>query len=387
MPEVAKSERLDFFTSVLQALLLPEGERKEVVKVLVAGELEPLFQKGYRVSEGLRAIEGKLRHAPLDGVNLRGIVTEAWSEYLQRNHSDKLQGLTLGHHAGALLRSVKEHDESRDFRFGVRPLDGAIGGGLRPGELGVLVGSPGSMKTSLALHGVERYLDGGGKVLFFSLDMPPQEIIRRRLQARLKCPSWKVDELIRQGDPRIPEMLRAMEREDGGRFLLIGNDEGERVTLERVVDLTETIVPNLVVIDYLTLLRGPKQSDLEAVNESMPRLKDLGQRSGVTFLLLSQMGRGSRTEQAAGKIGGHSKGGGIVEELCHVEVELLRDVPETEGESPRIVATVAKTRRGVAGASFELEYDGPSMTFTGWGWKVARERPQRPVFTAPGGPA
>ena len=111
----------------------------------------------------------------------------------------------------------------------------------------------------------------------------------------------------------------------------------------------------------------------------MPAIKDFAEECQVPVILLSQMGRTSRSEQNSGKMGGHAKGGGIVEELCTVEIELIRE-PSSEGRKPEIVATVIKTRRGEAGKSFFLEYVGKSMRFTGNSQKAERQTGRKAIF-------
>ena len=101
------------------------------------------------------------------------------------------------------------------------------------------------------------------------------------------------------------------------------------------------------------------------------------------MVILSQMGRASKQLQASGSPTlGSAKGGGIVEELANAQVDIFKDAPVNELALPRIVATVAKTRRGVAGRSFELEYDGRTMSFTGKAVPVRRLKAQKPVFAS-----
>lgn len=84
---------------------------------------------------------------------------------------------------------------------------------------------------------------------------------------------------------------------------------------------------------------------------------------------IAQMSRVSRTDQASGHKGGHSRGGGIIEELAYTEIELeKRHLPEGEffeGDPSPVIATVAKARHGVSGASYFLEKNGLTMSFTG----------------------
>jgi hypothetical protein len=136
--------------------------------------------------------------------------------------------------------------------------------------------------------------------------------------------------------------------------------------------------PQLVVVDYFTRLKQPGQSDLEFVEGAMPKILSFAHQYQASFLILSQMSRVSRAEQASGRSGGHSKGGGVVEELAHTEIELFQ-IP-VENDKPMIIAAVTKARRGIAGQYYSLEYDGPIKRFTGGARKMAKRTQKKPIF-------
>ena len=371
---------LETSLSRVMATVRDPKEREEILTSLISGHAQSLFDQGAKPQRVHPTIEAEVKHLTLR-LNIRKIISTAWAEWLQRNEPERFSEFDPQSHLNALISNIKSFDDSSIFDFAISQLD-SVWGGLVPGEIGVLAGAPGSMKTSLAIRGMEAYLSrNAGKVLFFSLDMEPPVIVKRRIQSRLKCNDFTVDGLIRAGSDKIPNAVKSINDMDNGKFLLVGNDEKTH-SFDDVVRKVEMTTPNLVIVDYLTLLREPRESDLECVNRVLPELKRLAQSSKITLFILSQMGRGSRTEQANGKIGGHSKGGGIVEEIVNAEIELLKDLPTSQGGQARIVASIGKTRRGENGRSFELGYHGPSMTFDGTATEVRVERKQKAVFTS-----
>jgi len=357
-------------------------ERTSALYALLWSQAESLFAKGLNPAAATKAIRAEIAHLRVNAtIDLHRAVNDAWDGYLQeRSNYAGLRALKTRTHADSLIETLRSFDESQVFKVGIATLDSAWGG-VHPGEIGLIVGAPGSMKTSLILGGVEHYLRRkAGRVLFLSLDMSAQEIVRRRIQRRLDCIGSEVDRLVRGNSPRIGEALADIAETDGERFFLTDNSEKQH-TLKDTLGLIGTLAPQLLIVDFLTLLRAPGQTDLDAVNLAVPALKQAAQTTATAVVLLSQMSRASRSEQAAGKSGGFAKGGGIAEELAHSELELLQDAPLFAGEPPRIIATIAKTRRGVRGASYQLGYDGPSMVFSGSAVRVKRERPQKPVFS------
>ena len=357
-------------------------ERRNALYALVWSQAESLFATGFSPAAAAKEIKSEIAHLRVNArIDLHRAVNDAWDAHLQeRSNYAGLRALKTRTHADSLLETLRSFDEAQVFKVGIPTLDNAWGG-VHPGEIGLIVGAPGSMKTSLVLGGVELYLRRkAGRVLFLSLDMSAQEIVRRRIQRRLDCTGFEVDRLVRGNSPQIGEALADIAETDGERFFLTDNSEKQH-TLKDILGLIGTLAPQLLVVDFLTLLRAPGQTDLDAVNHTVPELKRAAQNNGIAVVLLSQMSRASRSEQAEGKSGGFAKGGGIAEELAHSELELLQDAPLSTGEPPRIVGTIAKTRRGVRDASYQLHYDGPSMTFTGSAVRVRRERPQKPVFS------
>jgi len=285
-------------------------------------------------------------------------------------------------HLAALEKEVKSWGDSYSFELGISLLDSAWGG-LMPGELAVLVGAQGAMKTSLALHGMVTFLQRNplGSVLLFSLDMTPAEMSARFLLRDLGVSLNELYGMMRSNHMQYREAKGRFDAWEGGRLKILGNSYRNRWTIDGVEKQAAMRLPSLLVIDFLTCLKRPGQSDLEAVEEIMPRLQGITQKLGIKTLLLSQMSRLAKTDQAKGAVGGHSKGGGIVEELAHAEIELLKDAPESEGEQPKIIATVTKTRRGVNGSSFALDYKGRSMEFTGSAQRVQRDKDRKPMFS------
>lgn len=278
------------------------------------------------------------------------------------------------------LNKVSCWSEESAFFFDIPALD-EITGGVQPGEMMALAGAQGSMKSSLLLNGIENALSRGMKVMFFSLDMTPGEIQERRLQRRVKCRQYELHEMVRRKDPVLRKIIDEMTTWDRLRFDMFGNDMTSSPAsgdwnIDDLVEQVKLAMPDVLAIDYLTLLRRPKQSDLECVNEVMPKLKRLTQSFDIRTIVLSQMGRASKREQFSGIIGGHAKGGGIVEEMVHSEIELFKDLPLDDSEPAPIIASITKNRRGPSGRSYRLSYDPKCMCFTGASIRVVRANKQ-----------
>ena len=280
-------------------------------------------------------------------------------------------------HLRQLETEVRGWSSTEGFGFGINELDTAYGR-LFPGEVLAVVGAPGSMKTTLALSAAEWFLlsQTAGKVLFFSLDMPARTVMARRLMREMDCYYYDLLRRIREGDESVTQAKRRLAAYDKGRFVLIGK-QPRPYSWQQISDITVQAAPELLIIDYLTLI-GTYRSELEAVYDLMPKIKALADNSGIAVILLSQMGRGSRSAQRSSS-GGHAAGGHYVEDAVDVEIELLKEDSEEEGKSV-VVATVTKTRKGRSGGNFALDFNPRTLSFGSTAQSVRRTKPNTKVF-------
>lgn len=395
-PEIKPESEDDHVTRVVAVIRelissMPYDEGLFVVEQMIESETKMLYGRGQKapdIAAYVRDITDRVGF-PLSEQALRRAVTRAITEEVA---SAGRLDFTATAYVRRLKEEVKRWDDADKFSFGIDELDSSFGR-LLPGELLVLVGAQGSMKTSLMLSGVEHYLQSNpnGTVMLFSLDMAPEVIAERLLQREMRTTADRVRWHVKNETEVFKCAMKKIRERCADRLLVYGSatptaqllGTSSRMTIDGIKNEIETYMPSLVAIDYLTLLRKPRQSDLDCVNEVMPTLKEMAQRYGIMFLLLSQMGRASKQLQASGSLfSGSAKGGGIVEELANAQIDLFKDAPIDPYGAPRIVATVSKTRRGVAGRSFELAYEPESMSFTGQAKPVRREREQKPIFKA-----
>lgn len=281
------------------------------------------------------------------------------------------------------VSEIKHYLPGMGFRFGIDKLDKHIGG-VMPREILVLTGHQGSMKTSLVLSGVDNALSRHMTVLFFSLDMAPDVLQERRLMRYMGKSQAQLIQLSRLKDSEVDKAACNLAFQDDGCLIIEGNDyngSGMKWNVYSIAEEVEKVRPHVLVIDFITRLRSGKQSDLECVNEAMDVLRGVTQKCGVRTILLSQMSRTAKLDQKIGNMGGHSKGGGEIEDAADYEIELFKDISEYS-KNGRIIATVTKSRKAQDHTSFELGTDMSSMKFTGEAIEVRRlsKAAGKPVF-------
>ena len=174
--------------------------------------------------------------------------------------------------------------------------------GWHPGDLGIVAGRPGDGKSALAYSFLETCAMNGGVSVAFSLEMPGEQWAMRALASRgridgtnlraahmnafewqrlagavadlQKLPNFHIDDTPNLHIAALPGKLRRLRK----RFNRL----------------------DLVVIDYLQLMRGHKTNSREQeIGEISRALKGLAKEMGVPIIALAQLNRD--IEKRAGK--------------------------------------------------------------------------------------
>lgn len=169
-------------------------------------------------------------------------------------------------------------------------------GGYNGGDLIVIAGRPAMGKTALALSLTKDFAAIGGRALFLSLEMSNEQLAKRYLSIIGSIPNYKV----RNG---------ALKEHDIDRLCNIANSQTVNFFVD---DDPETSINDikakvklhkakhgldLLVIDYIQLIRGTKQNREQEVAEISRNLKLLAKELNITIIILAQLSRASETRQ------------------------------------------------------------------------------------------
>jgi len=349
---------------------------------IIRSEAESLIlQEGFKPLEALKIMR------ELNGATAPRIPDSELTKALTGFVRGRLKGMDrtgeLPQNARAMFKAA---ESELSMQRGVEPVrlhvpivDDALGSGLYPGFVCGIVGHEGSLKSSLALHMAERNVWGNPAVrcLFCSLDMTGEMLAFRRISRYLNCHEATVREMASAGSPDYLRAKEEIERRDDGRLFFCGGP----LTLTGLADQMNLTLPNLMVIDYLTRIEVPGETDqFKALKKTIDGIRELRDQTKAVFVILSQMSRSSKLAAKSGQTGSHAFGGSIVEHLLDVELELCLDEPLEEEQQKRLITTVTKNRFGPSGLSFEIEYEGKAKRITGKAWRLRREKRAKPAF-------
>jgi replicative DNA helicase len=257
------------------------------------------------------------------------------------------------------LRHIKRVDEFR-FITGLLPLDKALRGVL-PGEVMTIAAYSGTFKSALLQYLLLRSArETGLYSLLFSLEMPAVKLFEREASMQSGVNGFTI-EYKWKNEPTSAEDIHRKCREGGSNRLIIC--ERPRLTIEQIaryIDATRRKYGEIgaVGIDYLGLMAAPGKTLFERTAYLCPELKNLAKAKNVPLVVLSQVSRDSIKHNA--EIEAHSaKGGGDVEASADFMLGLYQD------KDNQLVLKILKNRNGMAGESFQVNIDKPSLQFKG----------------------
>jgi replicative DNA helicase len=269
--------------------------------------------------------------------------------------------------AGDLLMDVMAQIESPKpwMPTGVNRLDYYLDGGLRGGEVMVLAARPRVGKSALALQMALHVAEAGHPVVIWSLEMRPEQWMRRALSALSAVPLKKV----RQGIDTMSdyEMSCIAEAARILNALPLIFAPPSCPTDPKSFDLEtakHTILhgAKLVIVDYVQLMDPPhgafsRENEVAQISKG---LKRTAMKRDVPILMLAQIRR-----DAEGKVPTLSdlRESGSLEQDADEVLFIHRETdPETHVLKDRGMLVLAKNRDGESG-SFPVTYNWQRYRF------------------------
>ena len=202
--------------------------------------------------------------------------------------------------------------------------------GFLPGRLYVMAARPGMGKTALSLNIAENAASQGD-VLFFSLEMPKNELCMRLAARKTGINVSKQsrghindNDLSRLVGSKMPTSLYVLEN---------GKNISEIVTVSRRFARAKDA--KLIVIDYLGLIEGDKRMQkVHQIEEITTRLKSLSKQLNVPILLLSQLSRGVEMRDCKKPVLADLRDSGAIEQDADVVMFIYREAYYLSKEEP-----------------------------------------------------
>ena len=210
--------------------------------------------------------------------------------------------------------------------------------GFNEGDLVIIAARPAMGKTSLVLNTALQNIQRGVGVIFFSLEMPAEQLMMRLLSAKTKIALQNV----RKGDlndKQWSDVSKAFE--DLNTKKLFVDDSGSvninqlRARVRKIAGNPENNI-KMVIIDYLQLMQGTSsKARHEEVSEISRGLKLLAREMNVPIIALSQLNRGLESRPDKRPMLSDLRESGSIEQDADIIMFVYRDDVYKERDEAR----------------------------------------------------
>ena len=233
-------------------------------------------------------------------------------------------------------------------------------GGIEKTDLCFIAARPGTGKTAFSLNLIERLLKQDKKVVFFSLEMSEEQVIRRLFSTKSKTPMQNLKN--KDCDKYAVALASAADwfvRKEKNFFVY----DSPRTTVQKVKNccmLKKDI--DVIVIDYLGYLKPSKnfKNLNEAIGEITGDLKALAKDLKVPIICLAQLNRAVDTRADNRPMMSDLRDSGSIEQDANQIVFLFLE--DKNDENSNVGAYVAKNRDGGRGTVL-MNFDRNTQTF------------------------
>lgn len=265
-----------------------------------------------------------------------------------------------------VVKQILSGEEEPGLSTGFPTLDDRLQG-MRPGQMIVLAARPATGKTALVLQIADHVADAlDVPVLFFSMEMKSESLIRRMISRRLEIPGQYLRRPDRLGDYQRSEMHRL--QLPANLHLVDATDltPGDLRSRSRRMKQAEGV--GLVVVDYLGLIGDEQveQNKAVAVAKISRAMKAMALELDVPVILLHSLSRSSQHEQRPPDLHDLRDSGAIEHDADVVLMLHPAKKPDPNQKQPparEMFLLIRKNREGST-ASVRMAFHGGHQKFT-----------------------
>jgi replicative DNA helicase len=210
--------------------------------------------------------------------------------------------------------------------------------GFNSGDLIIIAARPAMGKTALVLNMALKNVEAGKGVIFFSLEMPAEQLMLRMLSAKTSIPLQN----LRKGDMDDQQWTNLSGAFDDLNTKKLFVDDGGSININqlraRVRKLAQNEANNikLVIIDYLQLMQGTGNKDRhQEVSDISRGLKMLAREMKIPIIALSQLNRGLENRPDKRPMLSDLRESGAIEQDADIIMFVYRDDVYKERDEAR----------------------------------------------------
>lgn len=210
--------------------------------------------------------------------------------------------------------------------------------GFNEGDLVIIAARPAMGKTALVLNMALKNIERGKGVIFFSLEMPAEQLMLRLLSAKTSIPLQS----LRKGDMDDSQWANLSAAFDDLSQKKLFVDDGGSVNINQLRARVRKLAQNeennikLVIIDYLQLMQGIGTKDRhQEVSDISRGLKMLARELKIPIIALSQLNRGLESRPDKRPMLSDLRESGAIEQDADIIMFVYRDDVYKERDEAR----------------------------------------------------
>jgi len=338
---------------------MPEREAALIISGL--SEIEPSFgsieylsekvEELYGLREVIKVASTAIQSALKPGAKSSEVIDEIQASAMSIGIRKKSEGSTIEEIAKEEGHGIADKIDSGKQSFGIMtgiPFLDKWTGGFKPGQLIVVGARPSQGKSALAIGFVRAFCEAGKRVSLFSIEMTKREIYTRYLSMFTGIPmvDWETAS-GRANHDDLGDVYSKVRPWD----LRVYDEDIE--TEAKIIRIARRDCPDVVVIDYLQLMRSAQKEDKRnAALGNITRALKVYAKCGATVILLSQINRNADKRDDPCPLVSELKDSGSIEQDADIIIFPFfkkAQTGEIQQETQPSFLCVAKHRNGPTG--------------------------------------
>lgn len=232
--------------------------------------------------------------------------------------------------------------------------------GIHKKKLTIIGSRPGHCKSTFSLALAYNLAKNKKKVLFISLEMPPEDIMERLFAYEMLIDNRM---LLRGHFPDFQQEWKDFLAKISSMNLMISDLIGKTTAeIQKLLDLL-LIKPDLVVIDHLQEIKSGEKDKKKTIDEYLDFLRTMAIRHNFAIIVCSQINRLSQDDKSKEPQLHQLKHSGAIEEKADMVYLLHWPYKYSSQDIHPFQINLAKNRNGPTGY-IKLKYYPEIYTFT-----------------------
>ena len=300
------------------------------------------------------------------------MIAQAENMLVKIHHkSERLQVHSINDMMAELLNRL-DGDKPKALPTGFKDLDSILDGGLRPGELIVLAGRPGSGKTTLGMCIAQNVVLQSSKPVFvFSMEMTREALAERVVASVAEIEAYKLRRENAFNEYDYTKLTSAIGLLSKGYIRVCEAGGLKPSEIRSVARRAKRENPDLalILVDYLQLMRSDTKYEnrVNEIGECSGALKALAKEMNIPIIALAQLNRNSvKSGEVKRPSMSDLRDSGSIEQDSDVVALIYREYLHDNTKPADFAELIIDKQRSGETGTINLTFNGKFNKFKNW---------------------